>query len=898
VIVRPVLCRPFVGRADELAYLRERRLAAGASHGGLVLIAGDAGVGKSRLIAEFCDALAYSRWKVGAGACVEFASRPYGPILEIFSRIDPGGLALGGAASKREQFDAIGDRLVALAAKTALVLVVEDLHWADAATLDLLTYLGPKLERMRVLVLASLRADELHPDHPAAAATTRIARAARAGRIDLGPLRGAELRTFIDAALDDIPLPDETRRAIALAGEGNPFFTEELLKSAVEREPVRDRAARHALPPTVRATLLERLRPFDDDERRVVTQAAVIGRTFGLGLLAATLRAEPASVLPVLRRARDYQLVEEVSPATFRFRHGLTRDAIYGDFLGAELQQEHRTIALALECAPERERSVEALAYHWWAAADGARAAHYNEAAGDAAGAVHAHEDAIAFYVRALEFAGEPLARGTLSRKIGDRRLALGATKEAQATFSAAAESFAEAGLHEREASCRVSAAITAYGTRMSHPTGPLEAMLSRLAPGEYRARSSVHLGLAWLLATFSFPTQAEEHLRAVDPRALAEAPDAALRFHNVSAFVAMTVGDLERFRGEHRLWIECARAGGSLSVLAGAHTNGAMAYAFFGLHDEAEEQLARAIAAAREARSLHGEESAYAFAAMCALLRGDLKRAREALERVSAASDNHVNITFATAWGTLIAAALDDRALIAKWFDGFEATLVPAPEVECGAGFAEILVRRGRAEEAARVLHHALPDCEMIRGNVYTLLAAARHARAPDRAKARSYLERAAAAPVETPERAALALFDAYEAARAGDGAAARDLAQGAAEGFARLRYPLFEAAAREAAGENGAALDLYRRCGAVADVARLEGRRDTRSDGAGDAASGPLSAREREIAELAEAGRSNLEIARTLAITHKTVEKHLASIYRKLGISSRIELRAPKGH
>ncbi len=895
MIVRPVLCRPFVGRLDELAYLRERRLEAGSSRGGLVLIAGDAGVGKSRLIDEFFKSLAYSRWKIGTGACVEFASRPYGPILEALAAVDTGRFELEAAATKQEQFDAIVERIAAIGAKTAVVIAIEDVHWADAATLDLLVYLAAKLHRMRALVVASLRADELHPEHPATTATAKMTRNARAGRIDLAPLQGIELQTFIDEALDGFSLPDETRRAISIAGDGNPFFTEELLKSAVERSSSHPATpTKRDLPQTVRTTLLDRLRPFDEAERRVVTQAAVIGRTFGLPLLAATLQTDAALLLPTLRRARDFQLVEEVTPAIFRFRHGLTRDAIYGGYLGAELQPRHRLIALALEAAPPAEGSLEALAYHWWAAGDGARATHYNERAGDAAGAVHAHLDAIAFYERAIERDVEPVERGSIIKKMADRRLALGQTKEAQATYAAAADIFRGAAAYEREASCRAIAAITAYGTGLPDPTGPLTAMLSRLSEAEYLARARVHLGLAWLAATFSFPTEAARQLRQVDARAIEQAPDVALRFHNVAAFVAMTIGNIATFRHEHAAWVAAAGAADSLHALAGAHTNGAMGYAFFGLHAEAQEHLDRALRVSRDAHSRHNEESVHAFAALCYLLRGDVQLARAELDLVPTTSENHVNITFATAWGTVIGALLDDQGFIEKWFDGFEATVLAKPEPECGGAFAEILVRRGRERDAADLLHRALPDCELLRGNIGTLLAVGRHGALADRKRAREYLVRAAQAPDETPERWALALFDAIECRRAGREEAGAALAAEAADGFRRLRFPLFEAEALELAGDTEGALRVWRRCGATHEVRRLEGNAGGTDASATATAAQSLSPREREIALLAVAGRSNLEIARALSVTHKTVEKHLASAYRKLGIASRQQLAA----
>jgi DNA-binding CsgD family transcriptional regulator len=889
MIVRPVLCRPFIGRRQELAYLRERRLEAGLSHGGLVLVAGDAGVGKSRLISEFCGSLAYSRWKIGYGACLEFATRPYGPILEAVLRIDPR-FELAAADTKHEQFDAIVDRLASIAARTAVLLIVEDLHWADAASLDLLAYFGPKLLNLRVFIVASVRSDELPAGHPAAAAVAKIARNARASRIDLAPLRGSELRAFIDEALDGISLPEETRRAIALAGDGNPFFTEELLKSAVEQSAAYAEAkGRYEVPPSVRSTVLERLRPFDETERRTVMQAAVIGRTFTLELLAATLDAEPAALLPALRRARDLQLVEEVKPEVFRFRHGLTREAIYGEFLGAELRPRHRTIGLALEGAPPEKRSLEALAYHWWAAKDSAKACRYNELAGDAASGVHAHEDAIAFYERALEFDMATLARGAILKKVADRRLAMSWTKEAQATYGTAAESFRAAGAYEREAGCRAAAAIAAYGIGLADPTAPLEAMLSRLDPHEYLARSRVHLGLAWLAATFGFPTRAGRHLEEVDVRALQEVPDVRRRFHNVAAFAAMTLGDLEGFRREFEAWSTAAEGSGAPAIAAGAYINGAMCFSFFGLHEEAQANIARALRLSREARSRHSEEMVHAFAALCALMRGELAHARAEIEQVSTSSENRVSIVFASAWGSVIGAALDDRDLIERWFDGFEATISAKPDVECGGGFAEIMVRRGRGRDAASLLHRALPECELLRGNVITLLAVARYGARDDRERARAHLERAASAGVEMPERPALALFKALESMRDGHASEAVPLAHDAATGFHRLRMPLLEAEALEAAGDTLGALALFRLCGATYHVHRLDDASATE-----DGTRGVLSAREHEIATLAARGESNLQIAKRLSITHKTVEKHLASAYQKLGISSRGQLGA----
>jgi len=908
VIYRPIVCRRLIGRRDELAYLNERRRAAGAAHGGLVLVAGEAGVGKTRLVAEFCAPLAKTRWRVARAGCPEFAQRPYGPLLDALGRIDAGAAALPPSASKHELFDAVSGAFARAAAHHAIVAVIEDVHWADTATLELLVHLAGRLDGMRMLLLVTLRPEEFHPEHPAYGGIAKLAHVPHAARIDLAPLDENERELFMDDALGDIALADDVRRAVARTSEGNPFFIEELLKSAVELRGARDAApARHGVSPTLRATLTERLRPLSTDERRIIAQAAVIGARFDLGLLAETMSAPVDAVLPALRRARDFQLIEEEAGSAFRFRHALTREAIYGGFLAAELRPLHRTIAEVLERAPEDRRSVEALAYHWWAAGDAERAARYNELAGDAAAAVHAHDEAIAAYVRAGQ-SGTPDAavRARLAEKIGDRHVALGEYDAAARAYTAAAELFRETGDAEAEASCRVRVALQKYTLDQPQPTAELEAMLERLDAGAFLARSRVHLGIAWLAATFYNPTLALRHLDGVDARALDAAPDIRLRFHNVRAWVWMILGERERFAEDHAAWIEAARHAGGVGTTAPAHYNGAFCLALFGAHEEARRSVEAALAIARDERSRHVAASARVIGAFCAVLRGDLAGARAHLDALrTLPTDNEVMRAHAMAWATLAGAHLDDAELVEHWFDRLGTTVAPFFAAICGAGCAEVLVRRGRNDEARAVLHDGIGTGERQRGNVLTLLALARYGDETDFEAARAVLARAADAACELVERHALALFDALVAQRRGRGEEARRLAARAADGFARLRFPLLEAEARELAGDRDAALALYRTCGAAHDVRRLERAGTAPAAGAAPAppasAAGKsarngdvLSTREREIAALVARGMSNFEIGRALSISPKTVEKHLGSAYQKLGFSTRAQLAA----
>lgn len=890
MIVPPILCKEFIGRRDELAYLEERRREAGRSRGGTIFIKGEAGVGKSRLIAEFSRTLLQTRWRVSVGRCLEFAQRPYGPILEVLARFDRSLIELAPAASKREQFDAILARFSAAATSSAVVVIFEDVHWADAATLEFLTYLATKVDTMRLLVIASLRPEETHDQHPLYGHFAKLLRTPRAGSIALAPLNAAELRLFIDDAVGDLDVPADVRRHVARTGDGNPFFTEELLKSAIEGTSAR------ALPTTLHAAIMERLRPLDDAERRVLRQAAVIGRTFDVGTLVATVDGGDRVIEPALRHARALQLVEEDAGSVFRFRHALTREAIYQELLAIERRPMHRRIAGVLEDGEPERRNVESLAYHWSAAGDDARAARYYEIAGDAAGAVHAHGDAILSYTRAAgAHAARSAARGAVLEKIAQRHRIVGDTQAAADAAAEAADAFEAVGDGEREASCRAQQAIFWYSLGRAHPTKPLDEMLERLEPEDYRTRGRVHLGIAWITASFYDPVAADYHLDLVDPRALDEAPELRLRMHNVRAWTAMTNGDRDRFRIELAAWVDAARGVQQPGAVAAAHYNGGFCCAALGLHEEARRHADDALAAASAERNVHGEAAARSTGAFAALLRGDLAAAHAAVEpNLLRETGDQVSVAHGAAWGSLTGAYLDDQTLIAHWFDRLESRVDAMTITLCGAGYAEILIRRGRRSDAAALLARRLTAVgDLARGIFLTLLAVGRYGRDDDVPRARRALAASASLPHEMPERHVLPLFDAYVAQRAGDATGAARHAAIAADGLARLGLPLLAAAARELAGDSAGALALYKACGAAYDVRRLD-RSAAAPANDGERARDVLSVRERDIAVLVAQGHSNVEIGHALSISHKTVEKHLGSAYRKLGFATRAQLSA----
>ena len=899
MIVRPILCRPFIGRRTELEYLQERRREAASSRGGIVLISGEAGVGKTRLTTELRKTLGKSRVRVGVGRCLEFAHRPYGPILDILTQFDADAAGLEPAASKREQFDAFVRSFERIAAKTALLAIIEDVHWADAATLELVSYLSGTLDAMRLLVVATYRDEDVHADHPALAAIAKISRAAHVGRVHLAPLAGPDLRTFIDEALSGVILPNDIRRAVARASEGNPFFTEELLKSAVERENGREGdGGDRTLPATVRAAVMERLRPLAGAERGVLAQAAIIGRTFDVELLRLTLDLPLESVLAVLQRARTFQLVEEETPTIFRFRHALTRDAIYGDFLAMQVRPMHRRIALALEGMPDRDATINSLAYHWWAAGDAVQSARYNEAAGDAAARLYAHQDAIESYERAFESA-EPASRdrARILEKIARRHVSMGFNDLALRTFARAADILHLLGDSDAEAALRVRAAVQAYRLGEAEPTAALEAMLARCSDGDVVARTRLHLGIAHIAGLRYRPSDVTRHLDLADRDTIAQDPELRYAYRAARVLTTYIVGDIETFGAQLDRWLEAARESNEPASIALVHFNGGMYLSNLGRHEESESHFVRAFAVARDQRDRMAESAAYAMHARALLARGDLAGVRRCVDAVyELRTDSEIATAHAAAWGTLAGLYLDDEVLVSRWFDALYGRIASAGAFMYAPGYAAVLVRRGRLEDARALLHVASAHGERPRGMVMTFLAVAQFGAADDIETARAKLVRAADAPAETPERPALALFDAYVGRRNGDAATAATHATVAAGGFARLRYPLLEAAAREIAGDRAGARTIFARYGAVGEVRRLDGSSGPRAVEAPPGGTAPpvdvLTVREREVAVLVARGRSNREIAYDLAISQKTVEKHVSSIYEKLGIASRAQL------
>ena len=405
----------------------------------MVLVGGEAGIGKTRFLDEVRER-AGDGALVLTGSCLEYTRTALGPFVDILREVDYGALRqlkVKAAKSKRQLFAGMAELLRSAAERRAFVVMIEDLHWADQASLDLLQYLAAKLGETRLTLIVTYRVDELQSLHPVADAVGKLLRAPSVRGVTLGPLSVGETSAFIHAARRD-PLALATVARIARLSEGNPLFLEELLRSAVDTAPG---PAADALPPTLRELVLGRIRLLGVEDQRTLAHAAALGREFDAEFLAATVGRSIEEVRDTLRRARDLRLVVErrAQTVSYLFRHALMREALYSELLGDEARELHLAVAAQLEARhPER---VGELAYHTWAARDADKAFTYNDAAGDRAATMCAFADAALLYERAIEFCPEPsVQRARTREKIAASLFDAGWPKQA-VTFSEAARS-------------------------------------------------------------------------------------------------------------------------------------------------------------------------------------------------------------------------------------------------------------------------------------------------------------------------------------------------------------------------------------------------------------------------------------------------------------------------
>lgn len=441
-VVSPVL----VGRGEIVEALDAVLRHAGDGTGHTVLVAGEAGQGKSRLVAEVKTRAQQRNFLSLEGDCFEQdRALPFAPLLDLLRTLFAGRSAgevsglLGSTApelvkllpelarllpdlapaptaepeqEKRRLFQAFSEFFLRQATRQPLLIIVEDIHWSDAASLEYLRQLARRVTSQPRVLLLTYRSDEIHAGLSHFLA--ELDRQRLATQFELSPLTMAEVDLLVRAIFRlGRPVRPEFLEVIYPLTEGNPFFIEEVLKSLLaageissgeagwDRKPIADLH----IPHSVQDAVQRRVEHLSEPARRSLTLAAVAGRRFDLRLLQEILAVDDDQLLQAMKELIAAQLVAEESSEQFAFRHALTREAVYAILLRLERKRHHFLIAETLERAsPEALGArVADLAYHFYEAEEWAKATEYSRRAGDRAQTVYAPREAVEHFTRALE---------------------------------------------------------------------------------------------------------------------------------------------------------------------------------------------------------------------------------------------------------------------------------------------------------------------------------------------------------------------------------------------------------------------------------------------------------------------------------------------------------------
>jgi DNA-binding SARP family transcriptional activator/tetratricopeptide (TPR) repeat protein len=492
----------FVGRERELAQLDHTLEGALAGQGRLVLLAGEPGIGKSRLADELTARARARGARVLVGRCWEAGGAPaYWPWIQSLrayvgeTETEALRTQLGGGAAdlanllpelralfpelpeppavesegaRFRLFDAASSFLRNATQERPLVLVLDDLHAADHPSLLMLRFVARGIADSRLLVLCAFRDVDPTLRDPLTSAVAELVREPHTTQIELAGLSAPDVAAYVELSTRTEPAP-ELARAVHAETEGNPLFVAEVVRLLDAEGRLADANAHLRLPPGIRTVIGQRLGRLSDGCRRVLIPAAVLGREFGLDALARLSRLPPKELLRVLDEAMAERVIGDVpgTPGRLRFGHALIRDTLYDDLTTARRLELHQLAGEALEAvfAADLEPHLAELAHHYFAAAPtGAadKAIDYARRGGDHAASQLAYEEAVRLYDMALRLVDDDVVRCDLLLASGEAQARAGDTPASKHAFREAAELAERRGL-----AAQLARAALGYGGRI-----------------------------------------------------------------------------------------------------------------------------------------------------------------------------------------------------------------------------------------------------------------------------------------------------------------------------------------------------------------------------------------------------------------------------------------------
>jgi tetratricopeptide (TPR) repeat protein len=483
---KPVVCPVVIGRSIELTAIHQLIESTKSGKGQVALLSGEAGIGKSRMVAEAIAYATTQAFQVVQGNCFPSdRSYPYAPLLDLlrtllansdtttisanlkpFARnlqqffpevvsLAPDLISiqpltpLEPEQEKRRIFATLAQCFTSMATRQPFLLIVEDLHWSDDTSLEFLHYLARRSTAHPLMLLMTYRNDEIPPALKSWLA--QLDRERLAQEFLLTNLSRNDVDAMLQAIFDlQRRVPSETLAALYGLTEGNPFFIEEILKSLITAGGIfyTDETWEHKplselhIPRSIQDAVQQRTNQLSEDARHVLILAAVAGRRFDFALLQQLTYHDEQQLLALMKELIAAQLCVEESADQFAFRHALTRQAIYAEMLARERRALHKAIAETIErhYATTLDSYLAVLAFHFYKAAVWDKALQYGQLAGEKALALYSPRAAIEQYCQAL-YAAQCLTilpPATLYRRRGQAYETLGDFEQAQSDYKQA----------------------------------------------------------------------------------------------------------------------------------------------------------------------------------------------------------------------------------------------------------------------------------------------------------------------------------------------------------------------------------------------------------------------------------------------------------------------------
>jgi DNA-binding CsgD family transcriptional regulator len=855
-------------RDDALATLRE--LAAERSSGGrLVLIAGEAGVGKTSLIRAFRSGLPPGT-RSFAGACDPLSTpSPLGPLVEIADELDPAFAAVIRAERPRSEvlrafLTGLGRAGSGGAGPTSdgPVVFLEDLHWADEATLDALRFAGRRIESTGALLVGTYRDDEIGRLHPLRVLIGDLASSTAVRRLSLLPLSVAAVEELVGGTGID------ASALHALTG-GNPFYVTEVIASGPT-----------AIPATVRDAVLGRAARLSAHGRATLDAAAVIGPVVDPSLLSSIVEA------PAADECLSVGLLQ-ANGRTYDFRHELGRQAILEAIDPATRRVLHGRVLAALEAGPADARSDAIMAHHADGAEDHGALVRYAIAAARAASAASAHREAAAQLARAHRHADllPPAERAELLVAFARERTAIGSYDDAPAALEEAAEMWHSLGDLEREARtiAQLAKFLLPAGRNQASEVAGRRAMDLAIALGDDRIRLDALAAQAFVRmldrdnqAAIEFGRQAIA-LGGDDPSVAGTVAEV----HGTVGAARILAGDFDGRADLERSMRQSAQLGDERTMLLG-YQNLASSLAEMYRFAEADAVFAAGIQFARDRDLDAARGYLEVWLAIANLERGRWSEVGPAVAPLGSSPNAMVTrIMAAMVLGRLRARrgdpdvwAILDEALALAAPTGTLQRLGPVHAARAEAAWTAG-DRERAADEAAAAFELAVEKAHpwYIGELAWWQAQAGRHV--PDDGAAEPWRLQLAGMPRAAAD-AWLALDCPYQAARALLDSTVVDDVVEAHEAFDALGASPGVAMATRRLRELGAArIPRGRRAATRANPAGLTGR-------------------ELEIVGLLVAGLANADIAARLYLSTRTVDHHVSAALGKLGVARRQDVAA----